>query len=93
MLLCYLLGSFIAGISVSYVGVLVGCVICSILAMLISFWGEALDYSRPEFLQYEDDDYVYYVKAVPKMKLANPEPRVQEINARRRPLEFGSNER
>ena len=35
----------------------------------------AVDYSRTERLQFEDDEYVYYVKAVPKVTVAAPEKR------------------
>ena len=43
-----------------------------------------VDYTRTEYVQFEDDDYYYYVKAVPKMTVATPEFKVQKINARKR---------
>ena len=36
-----------------------------------------------EYLQYEDDDYYYYVKAVPKIAVSAPDVKVQKINARK----------
>ena len=47
--------------------VIVGSVISVVIAMIIQFLFFNLDYSRTERLQFEDDDYYYYVKAVPKI--------------------------
>jgi hypothetical protein len=41
-----------------------------------------VDYSRTECVQYEDDEYYYYVKAVPKLTIVNADVRVKQINAR-----------
>lgn len=43
----------------------------------------SVDYKRTEFVQYEDDEYYYYVKAVPKISLVNQDVRVKQINARK----------
>ncbi len=40
-----------------------------------------VDYSRAEYLQYEDDEYYYYVKAIPKMRISRPERSVKTIEA------------
>jgi hypothetical protein len=42
-----------------------------------------VDYSRTEYVQFEDDDYYYYVKAVPKLTVSAPDVKVQKINARK----------
>lgn len=42
-----------------------------------------LDYARTEKVQFEDDEYYYYVKAVPKMAVAVPEKRVKRITTQR----------
>jgi hypothetical protein len=42
-----------------------------------------VDYSRVEHVQFEDDDYYYYVKAIPKITVTTPEVSVKRINARR----------
>ena len=42
-----------------------------------------MDYSRTEKVQFEDDEYYYYVKAVPKMTVAAPAKTVKRINAQR----------
>ena len=43
----------------------------------------ALDYKRTEYVQYEDDEYYYYVKAVPKINVANADVRIKHINAKK----------
>ena len=44
-----------------------------------------MDYSRTEKVQFEDDEYYYYVKAVPKMTVAAQTKTVKKINTQRRP--------
>ena len=39
----------------------------------------SVDYSRTERVQFEDDEYYYYVKAVPKVVVATPEKTVKHI--------------
>ncbi len=38
------------------------------------------DYSRTESLEYEDDEYFYYVKAVPKASVSTSERSIKKIN-------------
>jgi len=40
----------------------------------------SVDYERTEMVQFEDDEYYYYVKAVPKNLVAIPEKQVKKIN-------------
>ncbi len=60
---------------------LIESVLCGLLAWLIRFFRLVLNYSAVEYLQFEDDDYYYYVKAVPKMNIAVGEKRVKRFNA------------
>ena len=41
----------------------------------------AVDFTRTEYVQFEDDDYYYYVKAVPKVKVTTQNVKVKRINA------------
>lgn len=59
----------------------VGIIIGTLLAVFLQFMKCAVDYSRKEYIQFEDDDYYYYVKAVPKMNIAAPDVKVQKINS------------
>ena len=51
--------------------------------MIIQFFYKALDYSRSEYLQFEDDDYFYYVKAVPKIVVSEQNINIKRINPQR----------
>lgn len=77
------IGGFAFKVPFSIVQFLVGTVFSVALALIYNFLVFAVDYSRTEYLQYEDDDYYYYVKAVPKIAVSAPDIKVQRINARK----------
>ncbi|MDD3222455.1 MAG: hypothetical protein EOM34_05015 [Clostridia bacterium] len=60
--------------------VVIGSIIGGLLAALIRFMSCTLDYARKEMLQFEDDDYYYYVKAVPKLQVTQAERNVRDVN-------------
>ena len=72
-------GYILLGISDKIAGVIIGSVISGVIAMIIQFLFFNLDYSRTERLQFEDDDYYYYVKAVPKKMVAVREVTVKHF--------------
>ena len=78
-----LIGDLILDTNISIAGTLVGSLVSLGIAMLVQFFAFHLDYSRTEKVQFEDDEYYYYVKAVPKIMLAKPEKSVKKINAQR----------
>ena len=43
-----------------------------------------LDWYCTEYVQFEDDDYYYYVKAIPKMAVSSTDVKVQRISGRKR---------
>lgn len=43
----------------------------------------AVDYSGTEYIQFEDDDYYYYVKAIPKIKVTASDVQVKRINVKK----------
>ncbi len=57
-----------------------GCLLSLVLALIIQFFILSVDYTRTEFLQFQDDEYYYYVKAVPKMTVSIPEKKVKKIS-------------
>lgn len=69
--------SGVQGLSIGMV--VIGSILGGLLAMLIQFAGVTLDYARKEYLQFEDDDYYYYVKAIPKLQLAPKEHKEKRI--------------
>lgn len=76
-------GDFMFNVSVPVGGLLLGALGSVALAGVYHFFVFAVDYSRTEYLQFEDDEYHYYVKAVPKIVVSAPDVKVQKINARR----------
>lgn len=76
-----LLGDLMFDVNVSVMGVLLGTVVSVGLCVVLQFFVLCVDYSRTEKVQFEDDEYYYYVKAVPKMTVATPEKNVKRINA------------
>ena len=83
-LIVLLAGSMVLGISPKLVAVLVGSVISAALALILQLTVFSLDYSRTEYVQFEDDEYYYYVKAVPKISIAVPQKKVKKINPQRK---------
>lgn len=70
-----LAGLFVGYLVLNITGRTLWLLIGSILSMLIGFVLQFLfmnlDYARTERVQFEDDDYYYYVKAVPKKIVAS----------------------
>ena len=84
-LLVFLMGDFMFSVSVDMLQLLLGVLAGCAVAGIYNFFVLALDYSRTEYVQFEDDDYYYYVKAVPKITVSTTDVTVKHINARRSP--------
>ena len=80
-----LVGDLMYDTNLSIVSALLGAVVTVLVCKIIEFFRFCLDYSRTEKVQFEDDEYYYYVKAVPKMTVAAPTNTVKKINTQRRP--------
>ena len=81
-----LVGDLIFDTNVSILGLIIGTIVSGLLAKVIEFFAFHVDYSRTEKVQFEDDEYYYYVKAIPKITVSAPSRTVKKINtARRRP--------
>ena len=81
-----LIGDLIFDTNVSIVGIIIGTVFSILIAKIVEFFAFHVDYSRVEKVQFEDDEYYYYVKAVPKITVATPSKTVKRINTpKRRP--------
>lgn len=61
--------------------VLVGTIIGTIIAILIQICKSIADYSRKEVVQFEDDEYYYYVKAIPKLGVAAKNKNVKTVTS------------
>lgn len=73
------LANVMIDIPVTYPALILGSVLAIIVAIILEFIFFAVDYTRTEYLQFEDDEYYYYVKAVPKLKMTIPEKTVKRI--------------
>lgn len=83
-LLVIFIGDFVFGVTVPVVEMLLGLVASALIAGVYNFFIFTVDYTRTEYVQFEDDDYYYYVKAVPKMTVSTPDVKVQKISTRKR---------
>jgi len=82
-MLILLLGDLLYDTNISVGGVIIGAVVAVALGKVVEFFYHCLDYSRTEKVQFEDDEYYYYVKAVPKMNVTAPTKTVKKINTQR----------
>lgn len=78
----FLVGALVMKVNVPIGPLLLGTVVSAVIALVTEFFVFSVDYSRTEYTQFEDDEYYYYVKAVPKMSIAVPNKKVKKINSR-----------
>ncbi len=74
-----LIGDLMFDTNVSILGTVIGTVVSLLLTGIMQFFVFHVDYSRTEKVQFEDDEYYYYVKAVPKVTVTRPEKQVKQI--------------
>jgi uncharacterized membrane protein len=72
-------GYLLLNISDRAIWLIVGSILSLLIEMVIEFFMMNLDYARTERVQFEDDDYYYYVKAVPKKMVAVREVTVKHF--------------
>ena len=69
-------------------GAILSLFVSSLLVLVLQFFIFNVDYSRAEYVQFEDDEYYYYVKAVPKITLDAPAVKVRRNRVRRDEVDF-----
>ena len=79
-----LVGDLMFDTNVSFGSIIIGTIISVLIAKVVEFFSFNLDYSRTEKVQFEDDEYYYYVKAIPKITVSAPSRTVKRINATRK---------
>lgn len=79
-----LLGDLMLDTSISIVSIMLGSIFAVVVAKVMEFLLFNVDYSRTEVVQFEDDEYYYYVKAVPKITVSRPTKTVKRINTQNR---------
>ncbi|SKB86045.1 hypothetical protein SAMN06296386_10724 [Lachnospiraceae bacterium] len=86
----FLVGDFVYDLQINILFLLLGSIVSFAITMGIEFFFLAVDYTRTEYLQFEDDEYYYYVKAVPKLSVSAPEKKVKNISTAGRRSEDNS---
>ncbi|MGN0335859.1 MAG: hypothetical protein ACI4DV_09435 [Lachnospiraceae bacterium] len=66
-------------VNVPIAALIIGNMFALVIAYILQFFVFSVDYTRTERVQFEDDEYYYYVKAVPKNVVAVPEKKVKKI--------------
>ena len=76
------MGSIALGVNTSYGPLIIGNIVAAVAGLVLELFLFSVDYARSERLQFEDDEYYYYVKAIPKVAMTTPEKTVKKINER-----------
>lgn len=85
-LVVLLVGDLVYDTQLSLGMAVLGSIVALVIAKILEFFRFCVDYSRTEKVQYEDDEYYYYVKAVPKMSVPAASKTVKRINTQRRSM-------
>ena len=75
----HLSGALFPSVSVQILPLLLGSVGAVLITFCVKFFVFSVDYTRTERVQFEDDEYYYYVKAIPKNEIAAPKKTVKKI--------------
>ncbi len=59
----------------------IGNVVTLVVGLLLVFFARGFDYSRTEHVQFEDDEYYYYVTAVPKVHITASDKEIKRITS------------
>ena len=78
----FLVGSLTKVTDMEISPILLGSLAGILFALIIQFGKGVVDYQRTELLQFEDDDYYYYVKAIPKLAVAESNKNIKHINSK-----------
>ena len=79
-LIVLLAGDMRYGTEIDLAHVFLGIVISFMLAQIVRFFTFNVDYLRIENVQFEDEDYYYYVKAVPTVMVYTSDPEEDEFD-------------
>ncbi|MBS4980642.1 MAG: hypothetical protein KHZ72_04650 [Lachnospiraceae bacterium] len=75
-------GELVFDVHISYGSMIGGNVAAGLIAVVLEFFVFTVDYSRTEQIQFEDDEYYYYIKAVPKISVPALKKTIKKINER-----------
>ncbi|MCL2386140.1 MAG: hypothetical protein FWC89_01190 [Defluviitaleaceae bacterium] len=75
----FIIGVLFAESTVNIGTMILGTVICGVIAVIIRFFDGVLDYQRTESVQFEDDNNYYHVRIVPKVVMTKSQRSVKRI--------------
>ena len=81
-LILFLVVNYLMDININILSLLLGIAISCLLVWIIQVFRLPLNYAGAENLQFEDDEYYYYVRAVPKMNVTAARKKVKHFNTR-----------
>lgn len=79
-LILFLVVNYLMEININVLNLLGGIAISCAFVWFIQFFRLPLNYAGAENLQFEDDEYYYYVRAVPKMSVSAARKKVKRFN-------------
>lgn len=82
-LIVVIIGSSAMDADVSIVGSIISMIISAAIAFVIQLFVHNVDYSQAEYVEFEDDEYYYYVKAIPRLSTGSNSPEIRQRPARR----------
>lgn len=89
-LVLLLIGDLLYDTNVSVLSAILGSLAAILIAKILEFFRFCVDYSRTEKVQFEDDEYYYYVKAIPKMSVSAPTRTVKKLTGQKRSASVAS---
>lgn len=76
-----LVGDLMYDTGITVLSLILGTVVALLIAKVIEFFAFNVDYTRTEYVQFEDDEYYYYVKAIPKNTVTRSKHTVKKITS------------
>ncbi len=90
-LVCMIAGGLFMDLEISMVTMSLGAIGAAMVGIALQFLVLSVDYTRTERLEFEDDEYYYYVKAVPKMTITKAERQIKTISSEESDNLLGNN--
>ncbi len=78
----FLIGGVTMSMDVDTGGIVLGSLAGILVSLVVQFAKGIVDYQKTELLQFEDDEYYYYVKAIPKLTISESNKNVKHINSK-----------
>ncbi len=79
-LMAVLIGAIAMDLEVSVFSMIFNTILAIALGFVLQFFLFSVDFTRTEYVQFEDEEYYYYVRAVPKISVSVSERRVKRVS-------------